>query len=75
MPSLPFKIGELADPLTMYKMDVNTVPINLAGVPALNVPVGFVKGLPVGIQLIGRHFDENTLLSLGLEIERNLDLF
>ena len=71
MPALPFKIGELADPLTMYKMDVNTVPINLAGVPALNVPVGFVKGLPVGIQLIGKHFDENTLLSLGLEIEKN----
>jgi len=75
MPSLPFKIGELADPLTMYKMDVNTVPINLAGVPALNVPVGFVKGLPVGIQLIGNYFDENTLLSLGLEIEKNLNSF
>ncbi len=75
MPSLPFKIGELADPLTMYKMDVNTVPINLAGVPALNVPVGFVKGLPVGVQLIGNYFDENTLLSLGLEIEKNLNSF
>jgi len=70
MPSLPFKIVELADPLTMYKMDVNTVPINLAGVPALNVPVGFVKGLPVGVQLIGKHFDENTLLNLGLEISK-----
>ncbi len=69
MPALPFKIGELADPLTMYKMDVNTVPINLAGVPALSIPIGFVKGLPVGMQIIGRYFDENTILSFALEIE------
>ncbi len=70
MPALPFKIGELADPLTMYKADVNTVPINLAGVPAVSVPIGFVKGLPVGMQIIGRHFDENTILSLAMEVER-----
>jgi aspartyl-tRNA(Asn)/glutamyl-tRNA(Gln) amidotransferase subunit A len=69
MPSLPFKIGELADPLTMYKMDVNTVPINLAGLPALNVPVGFIRGLPVGLQLIGNYFDENLLLNLAIELE------
>lgn len=70
MPSLPFKIGELADPLTMYKMDVNTVPINLAGVPALSMPIGFVKGLPVGIQIIGNYFAENDILSFALELER-----
>ncbi len=72
MPALPFKIGELADPLTMYKMDVNTVPINLAGVPAMSIPIGFVKGLPVGMQLIGNYFSENTLLSLALELESEL---
>lgn len=65
MPSLPFKIGELADPLTMYKADVNTVPINLAGLPALSVPIGFEKGLPVGLQVIGNYFSENTLLNFG----------
>ncbi len=65
MPALPFKIGELADPLTMYKADVNTVPVNLAGLPALSVPVGMVKGLPVGLQVIGNYFSENTLLNFG----------
>ncbi len=72
MPALPFKIGELADPLTMYKMDVNTVPINLAGVPALSIPIGFVKGLPVGMQIIGRFFEENTIFSFALKIEEAL---
>lgn len=68
MPALPFKIGELADPLTMYKADVNTVPINLAGLPALSVPVGFVKKLPVGLQVIGNYFSENTLLNFGKQV-------
>lgn len=72
MPALPFKIGELADPLTMYKMDVNTVPINLAGVPALSIPIGFVKGLPVGMQIMGRYFEENTILSFALAIEKEV---
>lgn len=68
MPALPFKIGELADPLTMYKADVNTVPVNLAGLPALSVPVGMVKGLPVGLQIIGNYFSENLLLNFGKQI-------
>ncbi len=72
MPALPFRIGELADPLTMYKMDVNTVPINLAGVPALSVPVGFVKGLPVGVQVIGDYFSENLLLSFAKDLESDI---
>jgi aspartyl-tRNA(Asn)/glutamyl-tRNA(Gln) amidotransferase subunit A len=72
MPSLPFKIGELADPLTMYKMGVNTVPINLAGIPALSMPIGFVKGLPVGMQIMGNYFEENKILSLALELEKRL---
>ncbi len=69
MPALPFKIGELADPLTMYKMDVNTVPINLAGIPALSLPAGFVKSLPVGIQIMGNYFEESKILSFAMEIE------
>ena len=74
MPSLPFKIGELADPLTMYKMDVNTVPINLAGIPAMSVPIGFVKGLPVGFQIMGNYFEENRILSLALELEEFVEV-
>jgi len=70
MPSLPFKIGELADPLTMYKADVNTVAINLAGIPALSMPAGFVKGLPVGLQIMGDYFSENTILNFALTLEK-----
>ncbi|RUM35176.1 MAG: Asp-tRNA(Asn)/Glu-tRNA(Gln) amidotransferase GatCAB subunit A [Archaeoglobus sp.] len=69
MPALPFKIGELADPLTMYKMDVNTVPVNMGGIPALSLPVGFVRGLPVGLQIMGNHFEEEKILSFALKLE------
>jgi len=69
MPTPAFKIGEIQDPLTMYKMDVNTVPINLAGIPALSMPMGFVRGLPVGLQIMGNHFEENKILSFALELE------
>ncbi len=72
MPTPAFKIGEIQDPLTMYKMDVNTVPINLAGIPALSMPMGFVKGLPVGLQIMGNYFEENKILSFALELEGSL---
>lgn len=61
-PSLPFKIGEKTDdPLAMYLSDILTVHANLVGIPGLVFPGGFVDGLPVGIQLLGKHFDEATL--------------
>ncbi len=65
-PILPFKMGEkLTDPLQMYLADVCTVPINLAGIPALNVPSGFsTNGLPIGLQLIGNFNNENDLFSI-----------
>ncbi len=72
MPSTAFKIGELADPLTMYKMDVNTVPINMAGVPGLSMPVGNAGALPVGMQIIGDYFSENTILNFAGELEKEL---
>ncbi|MFP3945676.1 MAG: Asp-tRNA(Asn)/Glu-tRNA(Gln) amidotransferase subunit GatA [Archaeoglobaceae archaeon] len=72
MPSTAFKIGELADPLTMYKMDVNTVPINMAGVPGLSMPVGMAGSLPVGMQIISDYFSENTILSFAGELEKEL---
>ena len=69
MPTTPtpaFRIGEkTADPLQMYLADIFTVPANLAGIPGLSLPGGFVEGLPVGIQLLGRPFDEATLLRMG----------
>lgn len=74
MPSVAFKIGELADPLTMYKMDVNTVPVNLAGIPALSLPIGFAKSLPVGLQIMGDYFSENLILNFAMEIENELGL-
>jgi len=63
MPFPAFKIGErIQDPLSLYMADVFTVPINLAGVPAASVPCGFAEGLPIGLQIIGNHFEENAVL-------------
>jgi aspartyl-tRNA(Asn)/glutamyl-tRNA(Gln) amidotransferase subunit A len=66
-PTTAFKLGEkLDDPLAMYLNDVYTVPANLAGLPGLSVPCGFdSKGLPIGLQLVGRPYEEETILRLG----------
>jgi aspartyl-tRNA(Asn)/glutamyl-tRNA(Gln) amidotransferase subunit A len=70
-PSPAFKIGEkIDDPLRMYLGDVFTVPANLAGVPGVSVPCGLSAGLPVGLQLLGRWFDESTLLRAGRAFEQ-----
>lgn len=62
-PVTAFKIGEkVGDPVQMYLIDVCTLPVNIAGLPGLSVPCGFSGGLPVGMQLIGPHFSEKTLL-------------
>jgi aspartyl-tRNA(Asn)/glutamyl-tRNA(Gln) amidotransferase subunit A len=62
-PNLPFKHGEKEDPLAMYLNDVLTIPVNLAGLPGISVRCGFsLAGLPIGLQFIGRPFDEATLL-------------
>jgi aspartyl-tRNA(Asn)/glutamyl-tRNA(Gln) amidotransferase subunit A len=71
-PSAAFAIGEkgAADPIEMYLNDVFTVTVNMAGLPAISVPAGLdVQNLPLGLQLIGRPFDEETLFSLGQVIE------
>jgi len=70
-PFLPFKIGEKIDnPLQMYLSDVMTVPINPAGVPAISVPAGFSRNLPVGMQIIGPHFGEGKIISLAYAFEQ-----
>ena len=73
-PTTAFKLGEKADdPLAMYRSGVYTAPVNLAGVPALSIPFGLVEGLPVGLQLIGSHFAEKTLMRVGYTLEQNTD--
>jgi aspartyl-tRNA(Asn)/glutamyl-tRNA(Gln) amidotransferase subunit A len=71
-PSAAFGIGEkMDDPVTMYLNDVFTVPSNLAGIPAMSVPAGLSsEGLPLGLQVIGRHFDEETAFAVAAAIER-----
>jgi aspartyl-tRNA(Asn)/glutamyl-tRNA(Gln) amidotransferase subunit A len=70
-PTVPFKIGERTDdPLAMYLSDVCTLPANIAGVPGISIPAGFVDGLPVGMQIIGRHFSEETLLRVAYAYEQ-----
>jgi aspartyl-tRNA(Asn)/glutamyl-tRNA(Gln) amidotransferase subunit A len=72
-PTVAFPIGErAADPLAMYASDLLTIPSNLAGLPGLNVPCGLSDGLPVGLQLIGPQFGENTLFRAGHALERAL---
>ncbi|MDO9539040.1 MAG: Asp-tRNA(Asn)/Glu-tRNA(Gln) amidotransferase subunit GatA [Methanocalculus sp.] len=69
MPTVAFRLGETSDPLSMYLADILTVPANLAGVPALSVPCGTAHGMPVGLQLIGRHFAEDEILAAALAFE------
>jgi len=70
-PNVAFKMGEKEDPLQMYLNDVFTIPVNLAGLPGLSMPAGFTRsGLPIGLQFIGRPFDEPTVLRAAHAYER-----
>ena len=76
-PTPAFKIGEkISDPLQMYLSDIFTVSANLAGIPALSMPCGMVeregKNLPVGLQLMGKHFDERTILRAAYALEQEM---
>jgi len=69
-PTPAFKIGEKSiDPLLMYLCDIFTAPVNLSGLPAVSVPVGFAGKLPVGLQIIGKPFEENQILDIGKLVE------
>jgi aspartyl-tRNA(Asn)/glutamyl-tRNA(Gln) amidotransferase subunit A len=70
-PTVPFRLGErVDDPLAMYLSDVFTINVNLAGLPAVSVPCAFVDGLPVGLQVIGRSFDDTGVLRAAAAFER-----
>lgn len=74
-PTTAFKLGEkMDDPLTMYVEDILTIPVNLAGVPAISVPCGLASnGLPVGLQIIGKAFDESTILRVAHAFEQQTE--
>ncbi|AGA68038.1 glutamyl-tRNA(Gln) and/or aspartyl-tRNA(Asn) amidotransferase, A subunit [Desulfitobacterium dichloroeliminans LMG P-21439] len=69
-----YRSGEMAgDPLAMYRSDVCAIPASLAGLPAMSLPFGLVDQMPVGLQLIGSHFNDKTLLRVGYALEQNTD--
>ncbi len=73
-PTPAFELGsKTSDPITMYLNDIYTIGANLAGLPAMSIPCGFVQNLPVGLQLIGRHFAEERLLSAAHAYQRETD--
>ncbi len=73
-PTVPFKIGEkVDDPLQMYLSDVCTLPINIAGLPAISIPAGFADGLPIGMQIISKPFGEETILKVAHAYEQSTD--
>jgi aspartyl-tRNA(Asn)/glutamyl-tRNA(Gln) amidotransferase subunit A len=67
-----FRLGEKTDPLSMYLSDILTVPANLAGVPAISVPCGRVDGLPVGLQLMGRQFEDERVVDAAFAYEQEV---
>jgi len=74
-PTVPFKLGErVADPLAMYLSDIFTISTNLAGLPGVSVPCALVGGLPVGLQIIGRDFDDAGVLAAAAAFEKTTDL-
>ena len=74
-PTPAFRIGEKTeDPLQMYLSDIFTIPVNLAGIPAISIPCGFShENLPIGLQIMGKHFDEETLLRVAYTFEQSTD--
>ena len=72
-PSVAFALGTVTDPVAMYRQDVFTIPASLAGLPAISLPCGLLDGLPVGLQLIGRHFEEGRILNLAAQYQRRTE--
>lgn len=74
-PTPAFKIGDKTeDVMAMYLNDIYTVPVNIAGIPAVSIPSGKVKGLPLGLQIMGNYFDEQGILNIAYAVESSLNL-
>ncbi|MDR1070334.1 MAG: Asp-tRNA(Asn)/Glu-tRNA(Gln) amidotransferase subunit GatA [Gracilibacteraceae bacterium] len=71
-PTAAYRFGEMSDPLSMYMGDIYTIPVNLAGLPAISLPVGLTDGMPVGVQFIGRHFEEALLYRAAFALEQSV---
>ena len=71
-PSVAFKVGDhSSDPMAMYLADIATIPANMAGLPGMSIPCGFSRdGLPVGLQILGKAYDELTVLKAGDAYQR-----
>ncbi len=73
-PTTAFRLGEKAgDPVQMYLSDIFTIAVNLAGLPGMSIPAGLHKGLPIGIQLVGKDFDEARLLNVAHQYQQHTD--
>jgi aspartyl-tRNA(Asn)/glutamyl-tRNA(Gln) amidotransferase subunit A len=73
-PTVPFRIGErVDDPISMYLSDICTLPANIAGLPGISIPAGFSNGLPVGLQIIGKPFSEETLFKIAYAYQQATD--
>ncbi|OAD22836.1 glutamyl-tRNA(Gln) amidotransferase, A subunit [Candidatus Thiomargarita nelsonii] len=73
-PTTAFKIGEkVDDPISMYLSDINTISVNLAGLPGLSIPAGFANQRPVGLQLIGNYLNEARLLNVAHQYQQRTD--
>jgi aspartyl-tRNA(Asn)/glutamyl-tRNA(Gln) amidotransferase subunit A len=75
--NVAFRLGEISDPVTMYLSDIYTIATNLAGLPGMSIPAGFVntggRDMPVGLQLIGNYFEESRLLNVAHQYQQNTD--
>lgn len=72
-PTVAYPIGSVVDPLASYLLDAYTIPVNLAGLPGISIPCGFAESMPVGLQMIGNHLSEETLLRAAFTFEQNTD--
>jgi aspartyl-tRNA(Asn)/glutamyl-tRNA(Gln) amidotransferase subunit A len=72
-PTTAFEIGGIVDPVVMHANDICTIPANIAGIPGISVPCGFADGLPIGLQLLGPHLSEPTLLRAAYAYEQASD--
>jgi len=74
VPDVAFKLGaKSSDPVSMYLSDIYTIATNLAGLPGMSIPAGFVHDMPVGLQIIGNYFDESRLLNVAHQFQLNTD--